>query len=246
VRTLVVLPTYQEAENITDVLGRIRAALPDAGILVVDDNSPDGTGDLAEEAATELGDVQVLRRGGKEGLGSAYRAGFKRGLADGAEILIEIDADLSHDPADLPRLVAAIEDGADLAVGSRYVPGGATPSWPAHRRQLSRWANRYATTVLGLPMRDATAGFRAYRAEILAKLNFDEISADGYGFQIEMAFNIAKLGGRITELPITFRDRQRGTSKMSGSIIVEAMSLVTWWALRDRVFARFTRRTIRP
>lgn len=238
-----VLPTYQEAENITDVLVRIRTALPQAGVLVVDDNSPDGTADLAEAASTDLGDISVLRRGGKEGLGSAYRAGFKKGIADGAEVLVEIDADLSHDPADLPRLLAAIEDGADLAVGSRYVAGGATPNWPTRRRLLSRWANLYATTVLGLHMRDATAGFRAYRADMLAKLDFDTVTADGYGFQIEMAFNIAKLGGRIVEIPITFRDRVRGTSKMSGSIIVEAMSLVTWWAVRDRVLPRLRRRS---
>jgi dolichol-phosphate mannosyltransferase len=237
-RPLVVIPTYQEAVNIATVLQRVRAALPRATVLVVDDGSPDGTADLAEASGAELGQVEVLRRPGKAGLGSAYRAGFAKGLADGFDVLIEMDADLSHDPADLPRLVGAVEDGASLAIGSRYVPGGSTPSWPFHRRMLSRWGNRYAGAVLGLGVRDATAGFRAYRAPTLEAIDYETTSADGYAFQVEMAYRVHTVGGTIVELPISFSDRVRGTSKMSGRIVVEAMLLVTWWGIRDRVLRR--------
>ncbi len=233
-----VLPTYQEAENITEVIGRIRAALPDATMLVVDDGSPDGTADLADAVGRELGHVEVLRQSAKGGLGPAYRTGFRRGLAAGYDVLVEIDADLSHDPADLPRLCAEIEAGADLAIGSRYVDGGATPDWPSRRRWLSVWANKYAGFALKLPVRDATAGYRAYRAVMVRRIDLDRIQAGGYGFQIEMAYAIHRLGGKIVEVPITFRDRVLGTSKMSGRIVAEAFSLVTWWGLRDRVLRR--------
>ena len=237
-RPLVVIPTYQEAENIATVLSRVRTALPAASILVVDDGSPDGTADLADAVATEVGQVEVLRRPGKAGLGSAYRAGFAHGIERGFEVLIEMDADLSHDPADLPRLVAAVDDGASLAIGSRYVPGGATPNWPKHRLLLSRWGNRYVGVILGLGVRDATAGFRAYRAPMLEAIDYGSTSADGYAFQVEMAYRVRTVDGAITELPITFSDRERGTSKMSGRIVVEAMLLVTWWGIRDRVLRR--------
>ncbi len=240
-RPLVVIPTYQEAANVATVLGRVRSVLPAASVLVVDDGSPDGTADLAEAAATELGQVQVLRRPGKAGLGSAYRAGFAHGIEQGFEVLIEMDADLSHDPADLPRLLGAVEDGASLAIGSRYVPGGATPSWPLPRRLLSRWGNRYVGIVLRLGVRDATAGFRAYRAEVLDAIDYGSTGADGYAFQVEMAYRVRTVGGSITELPITFSDRVRGTSKMSGRIVVEAMLLVTWWGIRDRLLRRSPR-----
>jgi dolichol-phosphate mannosyltransferase len=232
---LVVLPTFNEAENIVDVLTRVRTCLPDAEVLVVDDASPDGTADLAEKVGAELGGIEVLRREGKSGLGSAYRAGFRWGLARSAEILIEMDSDLSHDPAALPSLVAAVEHGADLAIGSRYVPGGSIPNWALHRRLLSRWGNRYASFVLGLAVRDATSGFRAYRATVIGQLDLDRIHADGYGFQVEMAYKVARLGGRVVEVPISFVDRVRGTSKMSGRIVVEALVLVTGWAVRDRL-----------
>jgi dolichol-phosphate mannosyltransferase len=239
VRTLVVLPTYQEAANIADVLRRLRAAVPDAHVLVVDDGSPDGTADLAEAIDAELGSIAVLRRASKSGLGSAYRDGFRRGLAEGFETLVEMDADLSHDPAALPGLLAAVErEGADLAIGSRYVPGGQIPNWAWHRRALSRWGNRYAAVVLGLPVADATAGYRAFRATTLSKIDLDAVRADGYGFQIEMAYAVHRQGGTIREIPITFKDRLRGTSKMSGRIIVEALLLVTWWGIRDRVLKR--------
>jgi dolichol-phosphate mannosyltransferase len=234
---LVVLPTYDEAENVVEVLGRIRASLPTATVLVVDDGSPDGTAELAEGEAATRGQIEVLRRTGKAGLGSAYRAGFAWGLERGFDVLIEMDADLSHDADDLPALVAAT-DYADLAIGSRYVPGGSIPAWSWHRRFLSRWGNRYSAGVLGLAVNDATSGFRAYRAETLGKMDFDTIQADGYTFQIEMAYEVVRLGGRIVEVPIAFRDRLRGTSKMSGTIVVEALGLVTWWGFRDRLLRR--------
>ena len=232
---LVILPTYDEAENIANVLERTRKAVPEAQVLVVDDGSPDGTADLAEQAGERLGGVHVLRRVGKSGLGSAYRAGFRWGLDQGYDVLVEMDADLSHDPDDLPALLAAVTHGADLAIGSRYVPGGSIPDWSWHRRMLSRWGNRYAAGMLGLAVNDATAGFRAYRSSVLEAIDLDTIVADGYGFQIEMTYQVVGLGGRIVEVPISFSDRLLGESKMSGRIVIEALGLVTWWAVRDRL-----------
>jgi dolichol-phosphate mannosyltransferase len=234
-RSLVVLPTYNEAENILIVLGKVRDAAPEADVVVVDDGSPDGTADLAEKWGAEHGGLQVLRREAKSGLGSAYRAGFRLGLDQGYEILVEMDSDLQHDPALLPALLHAVEDGADLAIGSRYVPGGAVPGWKLSRRMISQAGNLYAGVVLGMHVRDATAGFRAYRGTALAAIDLDEIKADGYGFQIEMAYTVNGNGGRIVEVPITFGARLRGSSKMSGNIVFEALGLVTWWGLRDRV-----------
>ena len=239
VKPLVILPTYNEAENILEVLERIKQALPQADVLVVDDGSPDGTADLAEGwGADNGGHVNLLRRGAKAGLGSAYRAGFAYGLANGYEALIEMDSDLQHDPAALPSLLNAVESGADLAIGSRYVPGGHIPDWPRYREWLSRGGNRYAALVLRLQVRDATAGFRCFAAPMLSRIPLDLVTADGYGFQIEMAYNVARRGGRIVEVPITFNDRERGTSKMSSRIVVEALLLVTWWAIRDRILRR--------
>jgi dolichol-phosphate mannosyltransferase len=238
VRVLVVLPTYEEAANVAEVLRRLRSAAPSADVLVVDDNSPDGTAEIAERLGRELGGVSVLRRPGKAGLGSAYREGFRWGLEAGYDVLVEMDADLSHDPAALPALLDAVSDGADLAIGSRYVPGGSIPHWSWHRRALSRWGNRYAAAALRLRVRDATSGYRAYRAAVVAKLDLDTVRADGYGFQIEMAYRVASMGGSITEVPISFTDRVRGASKMSGRIVVEALALVTWWGLRDRLRRR--------
>lgn len=238
-RSLVILPTYNEAENIGEVLDRVRAAVPAAEVLVVDDGSPDGTADLAERwGADNGGQVRVMRRAGKSGLGSAYRAGFAHGLAEGFDALIEMDSDLQHDPAALPDLIAAVASGADLAIGSRYVPGGSIPNWPRYREWLSRGGNRYAGLILGLPVRDATAGFRCYGAPMLSSIDLAAVTADGYGFQIEMAYNVMRRGGRIVEVPIRFSDRQRGTSKMSGRIVFEALGLVTWWAVRDRLLRR--------
>ena len=234
-QTLVVVPTYKEAENIAGLLRRLRSAVPGADILVVDDASPDGTADLAEGVGRELGHIEVLRRPGKDGLGSAYRTGFRHGLDHGYEVLVEIDADGSHDPAALPSLLAAVDDGADLAIGSRYVPGGAIPDWPKSRRLISVFGNRYAAVLLRLDIQDATAGFRAYRADILRKIDAFAVRADGYGFQVEMAYRVARVGGRIVEVPITFTDRVEGTSKMSWRIVAEAFLLVTGWGIRDRV-----------
>jgi dolichol-phosphate mannosyltransferase len=228
-RALVVLPTYNEAANIETVLRRTRASLPDGGVLVVDDGSPDGTAEIAERVGKELGGIEVLRRSEKAGLGSAYRAGFAWGLDRGFEAMVEMDADLSHDPAALPELVGPLADGYDLVIGSRYVPGGSIPNWQRHRYLLSRGGNWYAATVLGLHVTDSTSGFRAYRAEALARLDLERIRADGYGFQIEMCYRIVQHGGRVAEVPIRFVDRVEGESKMSAHIVVEALGLVTWW-----------------
>ena len=241
-RPLVVLPTYQEADNVETALRRLRAAVPDAHVLVVDDASPDGTADLAEKVAEELGSIDVLRRPGKDGLGSAYRTGFEWGMSRGFDVLVEMDADLSHQPEALPEMLAVIDAGADLVIGSRYVPGGSTPQWPRIRRFLSVWANRYAAAMLGLAINDATAGFRAYRADVLRRIDLEHVRADGYGFQVEMVYRIVHLGGRVVEVPITFTDRVEGSSKMSGRIVVEALGLVTMWGLRDLVTGRRRRR----
>ena len=234
-RTLIVLPTFNEADNIVEVLQKLRAVVPEASVLVVDDSSPDGTADLVEKVAEEIGEVWVMRRPVKSGLGSAYRDGFRHGLAAGYDVMVEMDSDLSHDPAALPSLLAAAADGAALALGSRYIPGGSIPDWSWHRRALSRWGNRYAAAVLGIDVNDATSGYRAYRAEALAGIDFHTVQADGYGFQVEMAYRVLASGGRIVEVPISFTDRVRGESKMSSRIVVEALVLVTWWAIRDRI-----------
>jgi len=237
-RVLVLLPTYNEIENVEDVLRRARAALPDADVLVIDDGSPDGTADRAEKLAADLGAIEVLRRKAKSGLGSAYRAGFRVGMARGYDVMIEMDADLSHDPAVLPDLVRAIDLGADLAIGSRYVAGGSIPDWKWGRRAISRVGCAYARSVLGLSVHDATAGFRAYHRRALGGIPLDDVRADGYGFQVEMTYLTQRNGGQIVEIPITFRDRTLGRSKMSMRIVVEALVLVTWWGVRDRA-ARF-------
>ena len=237
-QALVVLPTFDEADNIGVVLPRIRAAAPDVDVLVVDDGSPDGTADLAESLAAGLGRIEVLRRTTKDGLGRAYVAGFERAIAGRYDVVVEMDADLSHDPGCLPDLLAAVGAGADLALGSRYVPGGAIPDWPFHRRALSRWGNRYAAAVLRLPVSDATSGYRAYRVPVLAAMDLRHIRASGYCFQIELAYFVHRAGGRIVEVPIVFVDRERGESKMSGRIVFEALGLVTYWGVRDRVMRR--------
>ncbi len=231
----VVVPTYNEAENLPVVAAGVRAQ--GFRLLVVDDASPDGTGDLADRLADGDHLVEVLHRPAKAGLGRAYAAGFDAALESGAEVIIEMDADLSHDPTDLPRLVAAIEAGADLVVGSRYVPGGSTPDWPLSRRLISRGGNLYARILLDLDVRDATAGFRAFRRAALDKLPFRTVEASGYGFQIEMMWAADRAGLRIVEIPIVFRDRVAGTSKMDRAIVVEAMRLVTRWGV-DRMVSR--------
>jgi dolichol-phosphate mannosyltransferase len=242
VRRLVITPTYLEAENIDEFLRRARAAVPGADILVVDDNSPDGTADIAEKTAAELGSIDVLRRPAKTGLGSAYRAGFAIGLDKGYDVLVQIDADLSHDPSVLPNLLREVESGADLAIGSRYVPGGEIPHWPWFRRALSRYGNQYAAFVLGTAVHDGTAGYRAYRADTLKAIDYSTTRAKGYGFQLETAYRVHQWGGRIVELPIVFTDRLRGYSKMTWRVAAEELLLVTWWGIRDRFRPLWRRR----
>ncbi len=230
-RPLVVIPTYNESENIERMLRRIHECLPQAGVLVVDDGSPDGTADLVTAVATELPDVHLLARAAKSGLGSAYRAGFVWGLERGYDAFVEIDADFSHDPAALPSLIAPLEEGFDVSIGSRYVEGGSIPNWSWHRHLLSRGGNLYASGVLGLGVADSTAGYRAYSAGILRRLDLGRIRAEGYGFQIEMTYRAKQHGAAITEVPISFVDREAGESKMSSFIVIEALGLVTWWGL---------------
>ncbi|HYL50645.1 MAG TPA: polyprenol monophosphomannose synthase [Acidimicrobiia bacterium] len=237
-RALIVTPTYQEAENIGEFLRRVRDTAPDADILVVDDNSPDGTADLADQVGAELGRIDVLRRPKKIGLGDAYRAGFSVGIERGYDVLVQMDADLSHDPVALPALFREISNGADAVIGSRYVPGGSIPHWPWLRRALSKWGNRYTSFVLGIPIRDATSGYRAYRADMLKAVDYGSTRAKGYGFQMELAYRVRQQGGRIVEVPITFTDRVRGQSKLTLSVAIEELALVTWWGVRDRVLKR--------
>jgi dolichol-phosphate mannosyltransferase len=230
VRVLVVLPTYNEALNIATVLERVRTALPQASILVVDDNSPDGTADLAEKCSIELGQIDLLRREGKAGLGSAYRDGFRWGLERGYDVMVEMDSDLSHDPAALRQLLVPLEEGYDVSIGSRYIPGGSIPRWSLSRRLLSRGGNVYADLMLGLGVKDSTAGFRAYAAPLLRLIDLDAVRAGSYGFQIEMTYRSIEAGGRIREVPIRFVDRTHGSSKMSAYTVLEALFLVTVWA----------------
>jgi dolichol-phosphate mannosyltransferase len=238
-RSLVVLPTYEEAANIVDALHRIRAAAPEVDVLVVDDNSPDGTANLAKAAAGELGQIDVLVRDRKDGLGNAYREGFEVALAQDHDVLLQMDADLSHDAAAIPELLEPIRRGeAEATIGSRYVPGGSIPHWPWYRRALSKWGNRYACAVLGMPVHDATSGFRAYRTDALQAIDVLTTRAKGYGFQVETAYRLSRSRRRVAEVPITFTDRFRGHSKMSLAVGAEELVLVTWWGLRDRLLRR--------
>lgn len=230
---LVIVPTYDEVENIENIIKAVRSLGYD--ILVVDDASPDGTGAIADEhAATDAG-VRVLHRPQKAGLGPAYAAGFDLGLELGYDILCEMDADFSHTPSDLTRLVAAVESGADLAVGSRYVSGGSTEDWPWYRKAISQGGNTYARMMLGLTIKDATSGFRAFRDTTIRKIDPSTCKSSGYGFQVEMAWRTESAGLDITEVPITFRDRLYGESKMNARIAIEAMALVTRWGIERRV-----------
>lgn len=231
----VVVPTYNERENLAD----IAAAITDQGyfLCVVDDGSPDGTGAIADSLSATDPRISVIHRPRKEGLGPAYTEAFNALIAGESRVIIEMDADFSHDPADLPRLVEAVEDGADLAIGSRYVAGGSTPDWPIVRQLVSKTGNLYARIMLGIPIRDATAGFRAFRREALAQLPYEKAEASGYGFQVEMAWRAVEKGLNVVEVPIAFRDRTRGKSKMGLAIVTEAMWLVTVWG-----FGRLVRR----
>jgi dolichol-phosphate mannosyltransferase len=222
----VVLPTYNEAENIEAIvhaaLPELARATPEHRVLIVDDNSPDGTGQIAGRLAAEDEHVEVLHRTAKDGLGRAYLAGFDRALAGGADLILEMDSDFSHDPKDLPRLIEASRD-ADLVLGSRYVPGGGVVDWGLGRRLLSRGGSWYARRILGIPVRDLTGGFKCFRRTVLETLDLDGIDTYGYGFQIELTYRAIKTGFKVREIPITFRDRERGTSKMSPKIAAEAV-----------------------
>jgi len=218
-----VLPTYNEAENLEALVEATRAKLPTAArLLVVDDSSPDGSGEIADRLAAEHENVEVLHRPAKEGLGSAYVAGFRRALAGGAELVLEMDSDFSHDPAYLPRLLEAARS-ADVVLGSRYVPGGGVSDWGALRRAISRGGSAYARLVLGVDVRDLTGGFKCFRREVLETIDFDSVQARGYAFQVEMTYRAVRAGFKVVEVPIVFRDRRAGSSKMDGAIVAEAI-----------------------
>jgi dolichol-phosphate mannosyltransferase len=244
-RVLVIVPTYDEAENVELILDRLRASVPTAHALVVDDGSPDGTAEIVEKLATDDVRVHLLRRTTKAGLGPAYVAGFRWARANGYDVVVEMDADGSHAPEQLPDLLAALE-GADLVLGSRYVPGGAVADWPAHRLLLSRAGNRYTRWLLRLPLNDATGGYRAARAELIDRLPFDDVASQGYCFQVDWAWRAVRAGARVREVPITFTEREFGRSKMSGSIVREALVRVTVWGLQDRLADWLPSRIRRP
>ncbi|MFJ5778027.1 polyprenol monophosphomannose synthase [Streptomyces sp. NPDC093094] len=231
---LVIIPTYNEAENIKAIVGRVRAAVPEVHVLVADDNSPDGTGKLADELAAGDEQVHVLHRKGKEGLGAAYLAGFRWGLERGYGVLIEMDADGSHQPEELPRLLTALK-GADLVLGSRWVPGGRVVNWPRSREFISRGGSLYSRVLLDVPIRDVTGGYRAFRRETLEGLGLDEVASQGYCFQVDLARRAIKAGYHVVEVPITFVERELGDSKMSRDILVEALWRVTTWGVGERV-----------
>jgi dolichol-phosphate mannosyltransferase len=232
-RILVIVPTYNEKDNVERIVGRVRTALPEVHVLVADDNSPDGTGVLADALASSDDHVHVMHRLGKEGLGAAYLAGFAWGLDHDFDVLVEMDADGSHQPEQLYRLLVALRD-ADLVLGSRYVPGGKVENWPRHREFLSRGGNLYTRLALGIPLRDATGGYRAFRATTLQRVSLDEVGSQGYVFQVDLAFRASKAGLRVKEVPITFVEREIGTSKMSQKIVREALWQVTKWGARER------------
>lgn len=229
---LVVVPTYNEAENIEAIIRAVLSACTECDVLVADDGSPDGTGRIVERAASETPRVQLLRRSSKTGLGRAYVAGFEFGMEKGYDRFLEMDADFSHDPADIPRLISATSS-CDLAIGSRYVEGGGVEGWSGSRHLLSRSANIYAQLLLGFGIRDSTSGFRCYRREVLEKIGLREVQSDGYAFQIDMTYRARTLGFAICEVPITFRERSLGASKMSRAIVLEGITSVTKWGLRD-------------
>ncbi|BFV58021.1 polyprenol monophosphomannose synthase [Kitasatospora sp. CMC57] len=231
---LVIIPTYNEAENVELITARVRAAVPEAHVLVADDNSPDGTGDLADKLAAADDHVHVLHRRGKEGLGAAYLAGFRWGLDQGYQVLVEMDADGSHRPEELPRLLTALRT-ADLVLGSRWVPGGEVVNWPRSRLLLSRGGSLYSRLMLDVPIWDVTGGYRAFRRETLEGLGMDQVASAGYCFQVDLAWRTVKAGFKVAEVPITFVERELGASKMSRSIVVEALWRVTAWGLTARL-----------
>jgi len=232
-RVLVIIPTYDERDNLPLIVERVRAAVPAAHILVADDNSPDGTGAVADDLAGRDDHVHVLHRAGKEGLGAAYIAGFHWGIERGFDVLVEMDADGSHQPEQLPRLLTALA-GADLVLGSRWVPGGTVVNWPLSRKILSRGGNLWTRLALGVPLQDATGGYRAFRRQTLQGLGLSDIVSAGYCFQVDLAWRALKAGFRVVEVPITFVEREHGVSKMSRRIVIEALLLTTLWGIRHR------------
>jgi len=232
-RILTIVPTYNESGNIRLITARIRAAIPEVHILVADDNSPDGTGDIADELAAADDHIQVLHRQGKEGLGAAYLAGFEWALKNGYDVMVEMDADGSHQPEQLPLLLDALRD-ADLVLGSRWVAGGSVQNWPKSRKVLSRGGNWYTRVALALPLMDATGGYRAYRASTLQAIDLNGVGSAGYIFQVDLAYRVIQAGLRVVEVPIQFTEREIGTSKMSQAIVTEALWKVTVWGFRER------------
>ncbi|AEA25466.1 Dolichyl-phosphate beta-D-mannosyltransferase [Pseudonocardia dioxanivorans CB1190] len=241
---LVVIPTYQERENLAPIVKRVHASVPEADVLVVDDGSPDGTGELADELAAADERIRVLHRTEKAGLGAAYVAGFSLALEGPYQVVVEMDADGSHAPEDLPELLEALESdgGADLVLGSRYVPGGRVVNWPAHRQLLSRGANLYARLALGAPVKDITGGFRAFRRQVLEDLDITTVASTGYCFQVDMAWRAQQAGFRIREVPITFTERELGASKMSVEVMAEALWRIAGWGVSHRL--RHVRRAL--
>jgi dolichol-phosphate mannosyltransferase len=260
-RTLVIIPTYNERENVAPIVARVRASAPDVEVLVVDDNSPDGTGEIADALAAADPNVRVLHRAGKEGLGAAYREGMRWALQEGYGRIVEMDADGSHKPEQLPRLLAALRPagkdvaaaagasgsatGADVVLGSRWVAGGGVENWPARRRVLSRGGSAYSRIMLGIPARDVTGGYRAFTAEALQRIQFADVESQGYCFQIDMLRRAYDAGLTVAEVPITFVERELGASKMTGGIVAEAMLRVTGWGITG-LPARFGRRRAAP
>ena len=231
---LVVVPTYDERENLGSAVARLQSSVPDADVLVVDDASPDGTGELADQLAAADDRVRVLHRSGKAGLGAAYLDGFRHALTGEHQVVVEMDADGSHAPEDLPALLTALED-ADVVLGSRYVPGGRVVDWPWHREVLSRGGNLYSRLALGVPIRDITGGYRVYRRTVLEQLDLGGVASQGYCFQVDMAWRAVRAGFRVREVPITFTERERGSSKMSSTIVAEALWRVTCWGVSHRL-----------
>ncbi|GLY02925.1 MULTISPECIES: polyprenol monophosphomannose synthase [Actinoplanes] len=243
-RALVIIPTYNEADNVRLITARTRAAVPDVDILIADDNSPDGTGAIADELAAADDHIYVLHRAGKEGLGAAYKAGFAWARDKGYDAVVEMDADGSHAPEELPKLLDALVD-ADAVLGTRYIPGGSVHNWPLHRLLLSRGGNIYIRMALGMPFKDATGGYRVYRIKVIDAIDVDTIASTGYSFQVEMAWRAHRQGFRLVEVPITFTEREIGVSKMSGNIFKEQLLRVTLWGVQSRkesLLGRFGRK----
>lgn len=244
-RTLIVVPTHNEADNIEQLLDALASRVPDAHVLVIDDASTDATRALVRARMEEGGPLRMVERSSKRGLGDAYRDAFALGVSEGFELLVQIDADMSHDPAALPLMLAVADQGIAVVIGSRYVPGGTVTGWPRRRTWLSRWANRYVAVMLGLAVNDATAGYRVYRAEALEVIGLHDLRASGYVFQVEMTYRAVRGGLGVVEIPIAFRDRVAGESKMDRRVLFEAFRLVTAWGTRDLLSLHRRRRAYR-